>query len=111
MSWGCYNRLMTFSSVTLGICFSLSLTSVVFAKSPIAEVICEPTSRMHTKLERQFGSERSATGVRGPEQIMEVWTTKAGNWTMVVTYATGTSCIVAMGHNRSAHAKSDQARE
>jgi hypothetical protein len=80
------------------------------AKSPIAEVICEPTARMHEKLELQFGSERVATGVRGPEQLMEVWTSKSGDWTMVVTYATGTSCIVAMGQDWYTHAKVDPAR-
>ena len=101
---------MTFFSVTRAACLSILLTFPAFAKSPIAEVICEPTPRMHEKLERQFRSERTATGVRGPEQLMEVWTNEAGDWTMVVTYASGTSCIVAMGQNWSTHAEVDPAR-
>ncbi|MBO9410277.1 hypothetical protein J7406_03195 [Ruegeria sp. R8_2] len=91
-------------------CFVCLLGSPVFAKSPIAEVLCEPTSRMHDKLERQFGSQRAATGVRSPEQIMEVWTSEKGDWTMVVTYSTGTSCIVAMGQDWFSHADADPAR-
>jgi len=83
---------------------------IAYAKSPIAEIICEPTPRMHQKLQRQFGAERAATGMRGPEQVMEVWTNKSGDWTMVVTYATGTSCIVAMGQDWFYHAKTDPAR-
>ncbi|MFC3615682.1 hypothetical protein ACFORG_18155 [Lutimaribacter marinistellae] len=71
------------------------------ARSPVAEIICEPTDRMHAKLRHQFGETRSATGVRDPEQIMEVWTDAQGDWTLVVTYASGTSCIVAMGENWS----------
>lgn len=67
------------------------------AVSPIAEVLCEPTAVLHDRLNHRFGSERTATGLRGPEQIMEVWTDSRGDWTMVVTYATGLSCIVAMG--------------
>lgn len=66
-------------------------------KSPIAEVLCEPTPRLYDKLSTQMGGQKTATGIRSPEQIMEVWTDAKGRWTMVVTYATGTSCIVAMG--------------
>lgn len=69
------------------------------AVSPIAEVVCEPSQRMTEKLSRRFGAAPRAWGTRGPEQIMQVWADRAGNWTLVVTYATGTSCIVAMGEN------------
>lgn len=65
--------------------------------SPLAEVICDSTERMRDRLQHQFGTRRQAMGLRGPEQVMEVWTDPRGDWTMVVTYATGTSCIVAMG--------------
>ncbi len=77
----------------------LVLASPAQAKSPIAEILCEATPRPQEKLTRQFGAERVATGMRGPEQIMEVWSSDRGDWTMVVTYATGTSCIVAMGED------------
>lgn len=67
------------------------------AVSPIAEVVCSPTPAMHERLSGQLRSERAASGIRGPDQVMEVWTDAKGAWTLVVTYATGTSCIVAMG--------------
>ncbi|MAC82204.1 MAG: hypothetical protein CML66_29610 [Rhodobacteraceae bacterium] len=67
--------------------------------SPLAEVICDSTDRMRDRLEHQFGTRRQAMGLRGPEEVMEVWTDARGDWTMVVTYATGTSCIVAMGED------------
>ncbi|WP_170400048.1 hypothetical protein [Ruegeria arenilitoris] len=89
-------------------CLALALAAQ--AKSLIAEVICEPTDWMHEKLERQFGSERVATGLRGPEQLREVWTSKSGDWTMVVTLAIGTSCIVVMGQDWYTQAKIDPAR-
>ena len=69
------------------------------AASPIADVICEPTAALYDKLSRQFGAAQAASGIRDPEQVMEVWTDARGDWTLVVTYATGTSCIVAMGEN------------
>ncbi|WP_120633222.1 hypothetical protein [Ruegeria sp. EL01] len=101
---------MTRVSVIPILCLSLGLTAPALAKSPIAEVICEPTGRLHDKLKRQFRSERVASGVRGPEQVMEVWSSERGDWTMVVTYATGTSCIVAMGQNWLTHAAETPAR-
>ena len=67
--------------------------------SPIAEVLCAPTPQLQTKLERQYGTQRTASGLRSPEEVMEVWTDERGDWTMVVRYASGTSCIVAMGEH------------
>ncbi|NOD62871.1 hypothetical protein GS646_05565 [Ruegeria sp. HKCCD4315] len=92
------------------LCLVSGMALPVQAQSPIAEILCEPTPRLHQKLKGQFRSERVATGIRGPEQIMEVWSNPRGDWTMVVTYATGTSCIVAMGDNWTAHDKPKPAR-
>lgn len=67
------------------------------AASPIAEVICDQTPRMENRLKTAMNHRREGLGLRGPEQVMELWTSPRGDWTMVVTYATGKSCIVAMG--------------
>ena len=67
------------------------------AASPIADVICEPTDRMTQRLTAQLHSRRQHMGLRGPEQVMEIWTDRRGDWTMVIAYASGQSCIVAMG--------------
>ena len=50
-------------------------------------------------LSRNIGSQRMAWGLRAPEEVMEVWTDARGDWAMIVRYANGTSCIVAMGEN------------
>lgn len=70
-----------------------------FAASPMAEILCAPTPSLTEKLTLQYGETRFARGTQGPDQIMEVWTDDGGDWTLVITYATGTSCIVAMGEN------------
>ena len=62
-----------------------------------------PTAQMVDRLSRQFGNGPRAWGMRGPEQIMQVWTASDGDWTLVVRYASGTSCIVAMGENWESH--------
>lgn len=86
----------------------LSLAQTATA-NPIADVICEPTERMTKKLSQALMSERQAMGLRGPEQVVEVWTDQAGDWTMVITYASGQSCIVAMGEAWMEAAKRDPA--
>ncbi len=65
--------------------------------NPIAEVLCAPTQAMTRKLTEQFGTTRHATGLRSPDEVVEIWTDSGGDWTMVITYSTGRSCIVAMG--------------
>lgn len=101
---------MTYASFLpiLGLVFSFATPDQ--AKSPIAEVLCEPTQRLYDRLKGQSRSERVATGMRGPEQIMEVWNSDKGDWTLVVSYATGTSCIVAMGQDWHTHAEDKPAR-
>ena len=69
------------------------------AVSPIADILCESSHTLTQKLSRQFGESRFARGTQGPDQLIEVWTDDSGDWTLVVTYASGTSCIVAMGEN------------
>lgn len=77
----------------------ITLLASPVAANPIADILCAPTKQMQQKLEQQFRSARAASGIRGPDQMMEVWTDKRGDWAMVVRYATGTSCIVAMGEH------------
>lgn len=78
----------------------LLAASPAVAASPISEIVCAPRDEMATKLQRQFGAERAGMGMRGPEAIMEVWADKrSGDWTLVMTYTDGKSCIVAIGEN------------
>ncbi|OWU85362.1 signal peptide protein [Oceanicola sp. 22II-s10i] len=77
----------------------LFLATPATAASPVAEILCDASDRMQARLTRTMGVERQAMGIQGPEQVMELWTRQDGSWTLVVTYASGTSCIVAMGED------------
>lgn len=69
----------------------------VAAETPFPSTICHKTAQMADRLQSRQGAARAARGAQSPDQILEVWTDDRGGWTLVVTYATGTSCIVAMG--------------
>lgn len=75
------------------------LSCAAAAASPIGEVVCASSAQMTQRLTRQMGVRKRATGLRSPEEIMEAWTRPNGDWTMVISYASGTSCIVAMGEH------------
>ena len=88
---------MSHVRIVVSLLASLSATPVL-AASPIGDVICAPRAEMVQKLSHQFGERRSGMGVRGPESVMEVWQSdRSGHWTLVMSYADGRSCIVAMG--------------
>ncbi len=85
-------------SRVIAVSFGLGLVAgMAPAANPIAEILCEPTERLHDRLSGRMQGTRQATGLRGPDQVIEVWTDPQGSWTLVMTYASGTSCIVAMG--------------
>lgn len=54
---------------------------------------------MIRRLTVDFAAQKVSTGLRGPEAIVEVWAAEGGDWTLVQTYADGTSCILAMGEH------------
>ncbi|MEL6241424.1 MAG: hypothetical protein AAFU69_10035 [Pseudomonadota bacterium] len=86
------NKIKQFTATSL-----VLLLASPLAAGPLAEVICSPTELLHTRLTKQYGSEKQSSGLRGPDQMMEIWTNESGDWTLVIRYATGNSCIVAMG--------------
>lgn len=87
--------MIRFASLVL----SLSLSaSAAFAG--IGEVICDDTTRLQDRLVSSHGLTKRGYGMRGPDALMEVWISPTGeDWSLVQSYADGTSCIVAMGEH------------
>lgn len=65
--------------------------------NPIAEVICAPSDQMRTRLESQYQAQRVWSGLRSPDEVMELWEEPSGDWSLTIAYAEGRRCIVAMG--------------
>ncbi|MEO1679249.1 MAG: hypothetical protein AAFU80_13945 [Pseudomonadota bacterium] len=64
---------------------------------PIAQILCAPSAEMRDKLRGQFGADRIWQGLRSPDEVVELWEDERGDWTLVIAYANGNVCIVAMG--------------
>ncbi|MEO0904375.1 MAG: hypothetical protein AAFX89_06340, partial [Pseudomonadota bacterium] len=71
---------------------------------PIAEVFCGLSDDMRQSLEHQFGTTLAWQGLRNPDQIMEIWEDRQGDWTLVISYSNGSRCVVAMGSRLSGFA-------
>jgi hypothetical protein len=74
-----------------------AVPGVVRAQAQLGDVHCAPTPELAQVLERRFGVSRAGSGLRSPDQMMELWRDEAGDWALVARYAGGTSCILAMG--------------
>lgn len=67
------------------------------AQSPIAEVICAPRDQLIARLRQAHGAELQGQGIRNEDAVIEVWADPKGDWTLVQNWASGQSCILAMG--------------
>ncbi|MEL6563831.1 MAG: hypothetical protein AAFZ99_09450 [Pseudomonadota bacterium] len=84
--------------VTITIAALLGQTGPVAANGgPIAHVLCASGEDMRERLETRYRAHRAWAGLRGPDQVMELWENADGDWTLIITYAGGKRCIVAMG--------------
>lgn len=66
----------------------------------LADVICDASARLEQRLSQVHGAQKQGQGLRGPDAVLQVWISpRTGDWTLVQSYANGTSCIVAMGEH------------
>lgn len=95
---------------TIALAMWLALPGSAFATTTITDVICYDRDTMLVRLEQTHRAERQGRGMRGPDALLEIWAIPStGEWTLVQTYASGKSCIVAMGDNWEALESKDPA--
>lgn len=76
--------------------FGLPMT----AQAQMSDLTCDDSTRLSQMLSEVMGAERRALGLREPETLLEVWIDpRTADWTLVQSYANGTSCIIAMGEH------------
>lgn len=84
-------------------CGALGLLTLVMVAAapgranPIAQIICAASDQMRTRLETQLQAQRVWSGMRNPEEVMELWEEPSGDWSLTILYAEGRRCVVAMG--------------
>lgn len=64
-----------------------------------AQLACAPRADLIESLAQKYGEQLTSGGLSGPDMLVEIWTGEEGSWTILMTYASGTSCIMAAGQN------------
>lgn len=80
--------------------------AVIAAPSAEAQNNCGPRDLVIERLSEKYTERLTGGGLQNQNTFLEVWTSdKTGSFTVLMSYATGMTCIVATGHNWSSVAK------
>lgn len=60
---------------------------------------CGPRSEVISWLESRFQERQAGFGLVGDRAVMELYTSSAGTWTLIVTDPLKRTCFVASGHS------------
>lgn len=76
--------------ILLGILLSLTASA--------AMATCAPRDKMVESLSGKFAEAPQSMGLDAEARVVELWSSEAGTWSLVVTDAKGRACIVAAGN-------------
>ncbi len=79
--------------------FAASSCLVVLGTPASAQSQCGPREQLVKSLGERYREAPVGVGVMQPNQVLELFTSDAGSWTMVVTLPNGTSCLIAAGES------------
>lgn len=69
----------------------------MLATSAAAQQVCGSRDKIVESLERKYHEQQIAFGVTGSGSVAEVFKSNEGTWTLIHSYPSGTSCLVASG--------------
>lgn len=76
-----------------------ALVATTAALPAVAQTSCGSRDQLVKVLSDQFKEQPVSIGLARPGQVMEVFASPSGSWSMVVTMPNGTSCLIAAGEN------------
>jgi hypothetical protein len=78
----------------------LTVLAVLLPSALNAQATCATRATLIEKLETGYGEAFAGGGLQNSTSIFEVWfSEEKGTWTILMTRADGTSCIMASGTN------------
>lgn len=63
----------------------------------LAQQSCAPRGLIIEQLEARFEEAQTGAGLQSETRLVEVWSSKQGSWTILVTDVNGVSCVIASG--------------
>lgn len=77
----------------------LAIVTPLAVTPAAAQSQCGPRQEVVKSLGDRFRETPVGMGVTQPGQVLELFASKSGSWTMVITNAEGRSCLIAAGEN------------
>lgn len=77
----------------------LGLATLAVAGSAEAAMRCGPRDDVLKMLHERYDETRRGVGISGPTQVLEVFASIEGTWTVTVTDPNGRTCLVASGRS------------
>ncbi|NKB60421.1 MAG: hypothetical protein GKS00_29295 [Alphaproteobacteria bacterium] len=76
-----------------------ALAIALFATPSIAQSVCGKRADIVKRLSSGFEEQRRSAGLAADGNLVEVFASKAGTWTIIFTKPGGLTCLVAVGDN------------
>ena len=86
--------LLAAAPIIVGAAVFLSTTATTTAT---AQGVCGSRKAALEYLERQYRERPRALGLAANNNVVELLVSETGSWTILVSYPSGTSCVVASG--------------
>ena len=83
----------------LASCAILGALFATASTSASAQTSCGPREQLVKILADQYKEDPVGIGLAQPGQVLEVFASSAGTWTMVMTMPDGKACMIAAGDN------------
>lgn len=64
-----------------------------------AQMLCAPRADIIAGIDKKYQERPNAFGIAGEKTLVELFTSEAGSWTMIMTRPGGVSCIMAVGQS------------
>jgi hypothetical protein len=77
----------------------LSLPLLIEPSAASAQISCGPRDQLVKVLAEQYKEDPVGIGLTQPGQVLEVFASQAGSWSMVMTMPDGKACLIAAGDN------------
>lgn len=90
---------MTFAKIGRAITGAVlaAVLTIGLSAGPAAAQACLKHEQIVEKLKGKFQEKQLGYGLIGEKAIMEIYASKEGSWTIIVTRSNGISCVVAAG--------------
>ena len=77
----------------------LAAAAMAGAASAQAETFCGDRTKLIETLAQKYDEVPSAFGIVGQKNLVELFVSKSGSWTMLMTQSSGATCIMAAGQS------------